>query len=128
MGGGGGGDFGLLYAFDKIHKRAKMLLTLACSFIGCSISGSETHPSSSCTVWVATDTFFFLQVYLYLCLYSFGWCCPRAFCLCCHCGSKALFNIVNYFFCGSFNQFLLQSVEAERFYIDLDLIFLGFNY
>ena len=35
-----------------------MLLTLACSFIGCSVSGSETHPSSSCTVWVATDTFF----------------------------------------------------------------------
>ena len=55
---GGGGDFGLLYAFDKIHKRAKMLLTLACLFIGCSVSGSETHPSSSCTVWVATDTFF----------------------------------------------------------------------
>ena len=57
-GGGGGGDFCLVYAFDKIHKRTKMLFTLACSFIGCSISGSETHPSSSCTVWVATDTFF----------------------------------------------------------------------
>ena len=35
-----------------------MLLTLACSFTGCSISGSETYLSSSCTVWVATDTFF----------------------------------------------------------------------
>jgi len=55
------GDFGLLYGLDKAHKahtRAKMLFTFSCSFIGCSVSGSETHPSSSCTVWVATDTFF----------------------------------------------------------------------
>ena len=101
-----------------------MLLTLACSFIGCSISGSETHPSSSCTVWVATDTFFF-QVYLYIYLYSFGWYCPRAFCLCCLCGSEALFNIVDYFFCDSLDQLLLQSVEAELFYIRLNLGFLA---
>ena len=35
-----------------------MLFTFSCLFIGCSVSGSETHPSSSCTVWVASDTFF----------------------------------------------------------------------
>ena len=34
-------------------------VTLACSFIGCSISGSETYPSSRPAVqFVATDTFF----------------------------------------------------------------------
>ena len=48
--------------------------------------------------------------------------------MCCHCGSKALFNIIDYFFCSSFNQFLLQSVQAKRFYIRLDLIFLGFSF
>ena len=58
------GEFGLLYGLDKAqkahkaHTRAKMLFTFSCSFIGCSVSGSETHPSSSCTVWVASDTFF----------------------------------------------------------------------
>ena len=35
-----------------------LLFTFSCLFIGCSVSGSETHPSSICTVWVATDTFF----------------------------------------------------------------------
>ena len=35
-----------------------MLFTFSCLFIGCSVSGSETHPLSSCTVWVASDTFF----------------------------------------------------------------------
>ena len=41
----------------------------------------------------------------------------RGLCLCCHCESKAFFKIIDYFFSGSFIQFLLQSIEAERFYI-----------
>ena len=127
------GEFGLLYGLDKAHKRAKMLFTFSYSFIGCSVSGSETHPSCSCTVWAATDTFFLF--FLLFCLLNLSvpvplqfWLLPEGFCLCCHCGSKALFNIIDYFFCGSFNQFLLQSIEAERFYIRLDLIFLGFSF
>ena len=33
------------------------------------------------------------------------------------CSSKAFFNIIDYFFCGPFNQFLLQSIEVECFNI-----------
>ena len=89
------------------------------------MSGSETQPSSSCTVWVATDTFFLILSLPVLLPLQFWLLLPRAFCLCCHCGSEALFNIVDYFFCGSFDQFLFQPIEAERFYIGLDLFFSG---
>ena len=76
-------------------------------FIGPMACCEDWHPFILWLFSLGGDYHLFYKVYLYL--YSCSWCCPRAFCLCCHCGSKALLNILYYFFCDS------QSASAPAY-------------
>ena len=73
-----GGDFGLLYAFDKIHKRAKMLRLPARSLAVRFRVQRPTHRPAVQSGWQLTPLFFFTSLPVRLPL-QFGLVLPEGF-------------------------------------------------